>query len=111
MSLLIEGEDGSFLPGARPRRAAVRSGLDTHTKAAGGVGSEADKDGRNPPAAPAPGPAPSREALSDFVRGGRLKTKALDLRAASQKKCYNLICPKALQFEGNSDPAQLLNVQ
>lgn len=90
MSLLIEEEDGSFLPGARPRRASVRSELDTHTKTAGSVGSEADKDhcsldspGEISRAAPCAGPAPTRQALLGFVRGGgwTFKNKSLDLFA------------------------------
>lgn len=91
MSLLIEEEDGSFLPGARPRRASVRSELDTHTKTAGGVGSEADKDHRSlaspgeiSRAAPCAGPAPAREARLGSVRGRGMdvfKNKSLDLFA------------------------------
>jgi hypothetical protein len=83
LSLLIEGEDGSFLPGARPGRASVRSGLDTHTKTPGSVGSEADKDHRRLScpreirlASPCAGPAQTRQAQFGLGRRCVLKTKA-----------------------------------
>lgn len=95
----------------------MRSGLDTHTKSPGSVGSEADKDhrGLGSPGETSgprlvPGPAPAREALLGFVQGDVLKQKPRPL-CASQKKCYNLICPKTLLFSGNFDPALRLRIQ
>lgn len=95
----------------------MRSGLDTHTKTPGSVGSEADKDHRRlgypgeiSRARLVPGPAPTREALFGFVWGNVLKQKPRPL-CASREKCYNLICPKMLLFAGNFDPALRLRVQ